>query len=434
MFFPLKTKFSAEVISVLCRGWFHIHGIPQFILSDRGKEFMKVVTAVCEVLRIKQIRTTAYHPQSNGLCESQHKTLTTELRIRSARPSSPEWSTLLTEIAFSINITPSAIADGLSPFNLVFGRKPRMSANDICFPRKVATTLHTNITGVHEQYVKRLASNLQDLRFRALDSTLEQKEFQREAHDARRASATAMRHSLLVKKGAVVCVNQPTRHLKKLTFQWSDPVYFVISAGPNVCAVRSLIDKGGSKGQWPALININRKMLVPYEVQHQFFVGAVVRRQFDRGVYLGKVTYVTEDEGEPLWRVVFPDFDSEDLSLEQLVDSVVYHPLLDIHQDVVPPKVGSYVWFSLDQQPRLGLVTAVDPTLPKPVTVRFLEPSTGARRLSLASFRLVPVEEDGVGSHEQIALAQIRLYFPALLPSGKLPLKTRRELDHTLKL
>ena len=132
-----------------------------------------------------------------------------------------------------------------------------MSVKDICFPRKVASTLHANINGVHEQYVRRLATNLQDLQFRVLDSTLEQKEFQREAHDARRASATAMRHSLFVKKGAVVCINQPTRHLKKLTFQWSDPVYLVISAGPNVCAVRSLIDKGGSKGQRPALINMH---------------------------------------------------------------------------------------------------------------------------------------------------------------------------------
>ena len=292
----------------------------------------------------------------------------------------------------------------------------------------------SHIKGKHLHHVKRLASNLRDLRFRALESTVEQKEFLREAHDDRRASATAMRHLHLIKKGAVVSVNQPTRHLQKLTFQWSDPVYLVVSAGPNICAVKSMIDKRGSKGQWAALININRKMLAPFEVQHHFFVGAVVRRQFDKGIFLGKVAYVTEDEGEPLWRVVFQDFDSEDLSLEQLVDSLVYHPLLDLTVDVVPPAVGSYVWFSDNQQPRLGLVTAVDPTLPRPVTVRYLEPARGARRLSLASFRLVPMVEDGVGCFTQLTLPQIRLSFDQLLPSGKLPLAIRSKLDKAMQM
>ena len=115
-FFPLRTKYSAEVISTLCRFWFHVHGVPEMVLSDRGKEFLRVVTVVCEVLQIHQIKTTPYHPQSNGLCESQHKTLTAELRIRSNRPSAPSWADLLTEIGFSMNVTPSAVLDGLSSF------------------------------------------------------------------------------------------------------------------------------------------------------------------------------------------------------------------------------------------------------------------------------------------------------------------------------
>ena len=142
---------------------------------------------------------------------------------------------------------------------------------------------------------------------------------------------------------------------------------------------------------------------------------------------------MTEDEGEPLWRVVFKDFDSEDMSLEQLVDHLVYHPLLDLSNEVQPPAVGSYVWFSQDQQPRLGLVTAIDPTLPRPVTVRYLEPSAGARSLSLASFRPVQADEDGVGSHTQLTLSQIQFGFAKLLSSGKLPLKARQQLDRALR-
>ena len=76
-FFPLKTKFADEVIATLCTQWMHIHGVPELILSDRVKEFLGVVTSVCTCLDVKQVRTTPYHPRTNGLCESQHKTLTT---------------------------------------------------------------------------------------------------------------------------------------------------------------------------------------------------------------------------------------------------------------------------------------------------------------------------------------------------------------------
>ena len=57
---------------MLCYQWMHIHGVPEIILSDRGKEFLGVVTSVCQCLDIKQVRTTPYHPRTNGLCESQH--------------------------------------------------------------------------------------------------------------------------------------------------------------------------------------------------------------------------------------------------------------------------------------------------------------------------------------------------------------------------
>ena len=57
-FIPIKSKLASEVLVNLCRHWFHFHGIPEFVLSDRGKEFMGVMTTVCGLLGIKQIRTT----------------------------------------------------------------------------------------------------------------------------------------------------------------------------------------------------------------------------------------------------------------------------------------------------------------------------------------------------------------------------------------
>ena len=75
-FIPLFSKLPSEVLTALCQRWFHFHEIPQFVLSYRGKEFMGVMSTVCKLLGIKRIKTTPYHPQTNGLFEVQHKTLT----------------------------------------------------------------------------------------------------------------------------------------------------------------------------------------------------------------------------------------------------------------------------------------------------------------------------------------------------------------------
>ena len=45
-------------------------GIPNELLSDQGSQFMgRVITKPCELLNIKKLKTTAYHPQTNGALE-----------------------------------------------------------------------------------------------------------------------------------------------------------------------------------------------------------------------------------------------------------------------------------------------------------------------------------------------------------------------------
>ena len=130
--------------------------------------------------------------------------------------------------------------------------------------------------------------------------------------------------------------------------------------------------------------------------------------------------------------MVYNDFDSEDLNFHELVDAVFYHPLLDTTHDLVLPEVGSFVWFSEDQRPRLGQVTGLDPTLPRTVTIRLFVPKTGAASLPLAVFRPQPPADDSrdeVGCFQQLHLSKIRSSFPTLTPNGKLPVAARRHLQ-----
>jgi len=51
-------------------------GIPQTILTDQGSNFMsEVFRNVCKLLKIKKIKCTAYHPQTNGALERTHRVL-----------------------------------------------------------------------------------------------------------------------------------------------------------------------------------------------------------------------------------------------------------------------------------------------------------------------------------------------------------------------
>ena len=437
MFFPTKTKYPAEVIAIFLQHWCHIHGLPQFILSDRGKEFQGVASTVCEVLQVQQIRTTPYHPRTNGLCESQHKMLTYELKIRCNRKNAPEWDRLLTEINFSNNITPVESAGGYSPFQLVFGRNPRMSAKDICFPVNMQPAPIPNDVK-HQEYVQSLQDRLSDMRFRALDSATEQKQMMRDKYEERRLRAEPSLPATQLQVGDIVCVYQPKPHLPKLNFQWSAPDHVVVDVRPNTCAVRSLATGGTSSvskrlstirkaGSLPSR-RVNNKLLSSYPVQDGFFVGAQVCRKFGSKWFLGTVDQTFKDEGNSVWKITYSDFDSEEVDRQGLASMLVHHPLLDTRGDLLIPEVDSYIWFSENQQPRLGRVKEVDPSVARPVTVQLYSPHPGAPDITRARFYPASDTESNQPLLKQLTIPQVILRVPSLTVRGYLSAADRKAL------
>jgi hypothetical protein len=56
-------------------------GIPQTLLTDQGSNFLsKLFANTCKLVRIKRIKTRAYHPQTNGALERTHGVLVEYLR------------------------------------------------------------------------------------------------------------------------------------------------------------------------------------------------------------------------------------------------------------------------------------------------------------------------------------------------------------------
>ncbi|KAL0159612.1 hypothetical protein M9458_043337, partial [Cirrhinus mrigala] len=99
-------------------------GLPSEILTDQGTPFMsRLMADLCRLLRVKQLRTTVYHPQTDGLVERFNQTLKQMLR-RVTAEDKRDWDLLLPYVLFGIREVPQA-STGFTPFELLFGRQPR---------------------------------------------------------------------------------------------------------------------------------------------------------------------------------------------------------------------------------------------------------------------------------------------------------------------
>eukprot|EP00731_Ephydatia_muelleri_P035196 Em0104g2a len=120
---PLRSceaeKIAEELIKLFSR-----MGIPKEILTDQGSNFTsKLLAELYNMLQVRAIRTTPYHPQTDGLVERFNQTLKAMLR-RMVNKEGKDWDRLLPFLLFAYREVPQA-STGFSPFELLFGRKVR---------------------------------------------------------------------------------------------------------------------------------------------------------------------------------------------------------------------------------------------------------------------------------------------------------------------
>ena len=99
-------------------------GICDSIISDQGTCFMsRVLNNLYKWLKVKRIRTSVYHPQTDGLVERFNQTLKKMLK-KLVDVDGRDWDQLIPYVLFSIREVPQA-STGFSPFELLYGRQPR---------------------------------------------------------------------------------------------------------------------------------------------------------------------------------------------------------------------------------------------------------------------------------------------------------------------
>lgn len=123
--FAIHDQEAATVAQKLVDEVFCRLGIPEQLHSDQGKQFeSKLIQELCKILKISKTRTTAYHPQCDGLVERFNRTL--QNMIATITTDHPfDWEEALPKVCIAYNTTIHSTT-GYSPFYLMYGREPRL--------------------------------------------------------------------------------------------------------------------------------------------------------------------------------------------------------------------------------------------------------------------------------------------------------------------
>ncbi|CAF4077516.1 unnamed protein product [Adineta steineri] len=118
--FPLRTTTSVDIAQILINEIFTRYGMPIFILSDNGPQFVSLLfDQLCKTLGIQQKFTANYHPQTN-LTERVNRTLKPMLAIF-AHEHPHSWDKEVQKLALSIRTSINETT-GETPAFMMFGR------------------------------------------------------------------------------------------------------------------------------------------------------------------------------------------------------------------------------------------------------------------------------------------------------------------------
>lgn len=116
-----------------------VYGCPSEIVTDQGKSFEdQTLQEYLQLTAVKHLRTTAYHPRTNGLVERFNGMLGGMIQKFLDGKKASEWDLYLPEALFACRIHTSRIT-GTSPFYLLYGVTPQIPGDlatpNICHER-----------------------------------------------------------------------------------------------------------------------------------------------------------------------------------------------------------------------------------------------------------------------------------------------------------
>ena len=120
---PLRNIKTKSIVKALIK-FFTFVGLPKSVQYDQGSNFMSgIFQQVMHELGIKQYRSSAYHPESQGALERFHQTLKNMIRSY-CFDTEKDWDEGIHLLLFAVRESVQESL-GYSPFELVFGHSVR---------------------------------------------------------------------------------------------------------------------------------------------------------------------------------------------------------------------------------------------------------------------------------------------------------------------
>ena len=303
---PLRSTDAEHIAEELVQLFSRV-GIPEEVLTDQGANFMSQLLAeVYKLLRVKPIRTSPYHPQTDGLVERFNQTLKAMLR-KTAITEGKDWDKLLPYVLFAYREVPQA-SSGFSPFELLYGRTVRGPLDVLRESWEASTKSNENVVS----YVLAMREKLDKMTELVHENLSKAQKYQKTWYDraARVREFTA---------GDRVMVLLPTS-THKLRAQWQGP-YTIVERVGQANYIVDMADKSKRRR------NFHVNMLKEWHDQQETVL------------YTAADSDVDNDEDIPLWNdaVDAGPAISEHLSGEQ---RRALHNLIMEFQDVFNDKPG----------------------------------------------------------------------------------------------
>ncbi|CAF4830994.1 unnamed protein product [Pieris macdunnoughi] len=212
--YPIANATSEDTFECLVH-FISIFGIPRMILTDQGTNFTaELFKKTCEFLKIKQIWSSPYHPQTQGALERSHSTLKEYLKSY-VNENHTNWHKYVFTAMLSYNTSVHA-STNFTPYELLFGHKAYIPDSVYEQPPDVT----------YPEYIKFLHHRLKLSREKATENIIRSKERSKDYYDNH---SRPVRYQI----GDYVYLKNHVRLRKALSPIWKGPYKVVKINGRN---------------------------------------------------------------------------------------------------------------------------------------------------------------------------------------------------------
>lgn len=146
---PIKDKSSESVCRAFYDNWISRFGVPETVTTDQGKEFQsKMTQSLMKFAGCHRVRTTTYHPASNGMVEKWHRTLKSAIMCHAGE----QWTRSLSSVLLGLRT--SVLKCGYLPAKYTYGTTLRIPG-EFTLPQDEIQDRNTFVTEVKE-YINRI--------------------------------------------------------------------------------------------------------------------------------------------------------------------------------------------------------------------------------------------------------------------------------------